>query len=300
MKIGMMTTWGVSCGIYEYTRNLSHSLAWFVDVDSVKLFTNKLTSGYSNASGLIKIVEDSFGSPFFGSETAYINMEKILENVDDLDVFHVQYQVSLYRDDNMTNLIREIKNRGIKTVVTLHDSSRHPGFDVGMFDHIIIHKPDILKESHLIDKTIILPFPIPYTQPSVFSFGMGRNNYKLIQSVCDDLMINFDYHDAKEMGWAQEDQLFHDMYMADAIVLWYSDVATKGSSSAARMALASYRPVIVNDIPWFSDLPNYNRLYKVRSAEELENVLCSIFEHDRLHEASYDRVAGYILKVYRQ
>ena len=47
------------------------------------------------------------------------------------------------------------------------------------------------------------------------------------------------------------------MKESDAIVLWYNDVNIKGQSAALRTANSSHRPVIVNDVGWFADAPDF-------------------------------------------
>jgi hypothetical protein len=71
---------------------------------------------------------------------------------------------------------------------------------------------------------------------------------------------------------------------ADAIVLWYDGNPAAGSSLAARTAVATRRPVIVNDTTWFRELPQQSgSFYKLKDDPvELEATLREVLRTDTM------------------
>jgi hypothetical protein len=290
MKIGFLTTWSSKCGIYEYSRNLVGEITNLGN--EIRVFAN-----FTKAFEEPFVVENCFGVTFWGEPTV-LDVNKILANSEDLDIFHVQYHSSLYKHPEFMKLIKELSRREIKLVITLHDSSRHPGTNIEYFNEVIYHKEGILHE-RVWGNEWLLPYPIQERRPCVFSFGMGRNDYELIQKVCRELDIDFYKHDSKVDGWLAEMELFGHMRAADAIVLWYNEVpGLVGASAAARTALASRRPVIVNNASWFDDLDeDYYRF--VYDEKELKEVLAEELKLDHIHSNSFGELAKKNIKIYK-
>ena len=280
MKIAMLTTENSACGIAEYSRQ-------FVDE-------------YRNLGHEVLVLgnPEYFGVYWFG-EDSFFDAPGILAELVEFkpDVFHVQYQGSLYCVTEFNNMMNILYSSKLvpKTVVTIHDSSRGE-HKLHLFDKIISHKDKIVFEVPLLAKSRKFPFPIPDMFPTVFSFGMGRNDYNFIRRVCEEIGISFDYHDGRVDGWISENDLFTRMKLADAIVLWYNEVpGIIGASSAARTALASYRPVITNVVSWFSDLDDDHYRCSL-DEQELKEVLNKVLHLGYIRENSYRAIAERIIK----
>jgi hypothetical protein len=84
-------------------------------------------------------------------------------------------------------------------------------------------------------------------------------------------------------------------------VLWYPEMRTSGGSASVALALGSRRPVFVNDVQAFGDLPERTKnLRKVASAEELETALREQLVDDFAEARSWDRVAAFIVDAYHE
>jgi hypothetical protein len=87
---------------------------------------------------------------------------------------------------------------------------------------------------------------------------------------------------------------------ADAIVLWYNEVGIEGQSAALRTAISSMRPVIVNDIGWFKDAPNF--VHKVRMdtishKAQLQATLIDVLHLVYIRENSFKECAKRYLEI---
>jgi hypothetical protein len=84
-------------------------------------------------------------------------------------------------------------------------------------------------------------------------------------------------------------------------VLWYDEDLTAGGSAAAPQALATRRPVFVNDVEWFRDLPSEAPgLRKVTTPEELERELQEVFSPgEYVASRSWDVIAETLATDYR-
>lgn len=292
----MLTTWASTCGIAEYSANLVKEFSTIDDM-SVIVFGNRYAD-----KGLARIEPN--GNPFYyfpGSfgvtwwhEAPGLDVESIFNAVRDLeiDILHVQYQGSLYMQPHFNELIKRAAEL-VPVTCTLHDSSLQLGTNLGYFNRLITHKSGITKLPH---KEI--GFPIPVHTPAVFSFGMGRNDYDLIEKVCKELGIKFDKHDGRVDGWLESEALNTRMRLADVIVLWYNEVGIVGGSSAARAALSSFRPVIVNNVGWFDDLGfPYIHTY---SEEDLKATIREVLHIDYMFNLSYENCANKYIEMWEE
>lgn len=278
MKIVFLSTWNAHCGIAEYSANLLE------EYKKLGHETHVLGNPY-------------YFEVHWWGEGSNLYRNRILDTLEVIkpDVFHVQYQGSLYNADEFNHMIRYIYDFRLadKLVLTAHDSSRGK-HDLGYFSDLVYHKKGILSDKELAEsKTHLLPFPIQNKPARVFSFGMGRNDYDLIGRICEELGIEYDFHDGRKHGWIEEDELFKRMRNADAIVLWYNEVSgIIGASAAARTALASHRPVITNNVSWFNDL--YGTVYSVVSTESnLKAELDEVLHLKYISQNSFKQVAKY-------
>ena len=273
-----MSTWKSHCGIAEYTANL--------------------VAEYENLGHEVHVL----GNPYYfevhwWGEGSHLYPERVWTTLEAVkpDVFHVQYQGSLYNPIDFNLMIDQVDRYKLadKLVITVHDSSRGR-HNLDYFTDWVYHKKGILTEEEISSHTAhLLPFPIQHRYAKVFSFGMGRNDYELISQVCRDLDIEYTFHDGRISGWLEEDFLFERMKESDAIVLWYNEVpGIIGASAAARTALASHRPVFTNNVEWFQDLDE--DIYHISAdVAELKEQLRKTLRLDYINRNSFKRVAWY-------
>lgn len=286
MNIAMLTTWDSACGIAEYSRNLIEELSLLGH--NILLFTNKALNAHPRI-----VIVPIFGVHWWGENPA-IDVAAFLsawDNFEDkygkIDIFHVQYQGSLYAPEGF-NLLE--KTVSCKKVITFHDSSKHPRHNFDSFI-TISHNPNINADNYI-------PFPTIERVPVVASFGMGdRNDYEFIEKACNEIGVQVWKHDARKAGWLEEEELFEEMIEADAIVLWYNDVPIEGQSAALRTAISSMRPVIVNDVGWFKDAPSFVK--KATTKDSLQFALADILHLDYIRRNSYKECAKKHLEIYK-
>lgn len=287
MNIAMLTTWNSRCGIAEYSQNLARE---FSDLGHrVLILANYGEDNLQVNISNVTVARGLWGVHWWGEDpTIKVDLAteamRIFEQEHGpIDVFHVQYQGSLYEPDGFNQLIQKVKQR---KVITLHDSSVNPKHDFNSFDVTVTHRP--MKFTY--GKYFQLPMPTIRRPIKVFSFGMGgRNDYKLLKQLCDSKGYEFDYHDAREHGWLMEETLFERMQKADVIVLWYNEVPIKGQSSALRTAISSHRPVVVNSVGWFEDAPDF--VYRAGCIEDCGSLISKAVHEDYIYNNSYEHAA---------
>jgi hypothetical protein len=286
MNIAMLTTWNSACGIAEYSRHLVNE--WDKMGHNILLLTNKPETGLYAHPRLV--VAPVFGVHWWGEdsnfyfEKAWDAMNEFERKFGSIDILYIQYQSSLYEVHGFNRFLSGVK---IKIIMTQHDSSLNARHHFDLASTIIVHNQNLI--GHYI------PFPTIDTIPSVFSFGMGRNDYEFIGKVCNELGIKFTGYDARKQGWLDENLLFVAMKNADAIVLWYNDVNIKGQSAALRTAISSHRPVIVNDIGWFADAPWF--VIKAADKAKLQSALNYVLHLDYIEQNSYKHCAEKYMEV---
>lgn len=287
MNIGILSTWDSNCGIAEYTKNLVSE--FLIAEHKVTVFGNHGNCPDSEEhSEFFNVYKKLWGVAWWGENPTFY-YDKILSIIveQEIEVLFIQYQSSLYDVAGFNKLLEKIT---CKVIVTRHDSSVNLKHNFYNVCSTIVHNV------HLgIPGNIYIPFPLVDTIPVAFSFGMGRNNYDLIEDVCTSIDIDFDWHDSRVGGWIDSDALFDRMTEADVIVLWYNDVEIKGQSSALRTAISSCRPIIVNDVGWFQDAPEF--VHKVKTREELAEKLEEILHLDYIKYNSYKICAERYLEV---
>jgi hypothetical protein len=301
MNIAILTTWNSACGIAEYSRNIVEELR--KEKHNV-LVLNNIVDGESIKSGSAFVEAKVFGVQWWNQNPSFevqkaLDMMNYFENaVGPLDGIFVQYQSSLYEPKGFNEFLQGIK---CKKVLVQHDSSINKKHNLQDFNNRIVHNIDMTKKFSRAEGDVYIPFPTIELQPTVFSFGMGdRNDYEFIKKACEELDIAFEKHDARKDGWIREDILFQKMNDADAIVLWYNEVGIEGQSSALRTAISSMRPVIVNDVGWFKDAPNF--VHKVRTdtishKAQLQATLIDVLHLVYIRENSYTECAKKYLSV---
>jgi hypothetical protein len=299
----MLTTWNSACGIAEYSRNLIDE---FVSNKHNILVLNNTTDGESISFGVSFVETRVFGvhwwnqNPAFEVQIAWDAMNYFERAVGPLDALFVQYQSSLYE----TAFNKFIDGVKCKKVITRHDSSVNSRHRFDKFDYTIVHSTEVLNPFSTSMGHRYIPFPTLNLEQKVFSFGMGRNDYEFIKQACNGIDVAFEWHDSRECGWLPESELLDMLNDSDAIVLWYNDVPIGGQSSALRTAISSCRPVIVNDIPWFKDAPDF--VYKVTpkdvdkeftASRALQATLWDVLHLGYIRNNSYENCAKKYLEI---
>lgn len=285
MKIGMLTSWNTQCGIAEYSRYLTTAMRRRDDVDVVVL-------GSINYDERKVGEDEQYVSPVFavlpwnkhGDHS--FEVDKILSL--DLDVIHVQYEVLLYNAPLLYNLL--VRFKGLK-VVTYHDNCIPPEWPYQLFDLQYTHR-----ESVGVGERFVLPFGIENTKPLVKTFGLGRSRNDIIEEACNRIGATFEYSFG-EQEWKSTEELTSWLRDSDAVVLYYDDVPSAGSSQAARTAIGTRRPTIINDVTWFQGVEGAHAV--VRSPEELETTLRTLFNNTAIESHSWDNIAAGIIDDYK-
>jgi hypothetical protein len=285
LKVGMMTTWNTQCGIAEYSRYLTDALRRRDDIDLIVL-------GSKNY-GARKVAEDeSYVRPSFAvlpwNEVGdhSFDVDAILEMA--LDVLHIQYEVLLYNQDGLYDLLRRFK--GLK-VITYHDNCIPADFPYPVFDLAYTHREDVG-----VGQGYLLPFGIDNRPPVVKTFGLGRSRNDIIGEVCRRNGWSFEYSFG-EQEWKTTAELHRWLRDSDAIVLYYDDVPSAGSSQAARTAIGTRRPVIVNNVTWFKGVEGVYEV--VNNPQELEYALQQLLVAPVIEEYSWDNIADGIVMDYK-
>jgi hypothetical protein len=295
VKVGLLTTWNTQCGIAEYSRALADALRRRDDVELVVLGSRNYDERWVAESE--DYVVPCFDVPAWNRYGhSDLDVERILGL--DLDVLHVQYQMLLYDRPRLDELLERFN--GVR-VVTWHDKCIAPEFDWRRFDVALRHRPDVGPSGH------VVPFGIRDLPAVVRTFGLGRTREDLIAPICERHGWVFESAASSEAAlpdhrWRPWRELHDWLRGADAIVLWYADNALAGSSQAARTAIATRRPVIVNDVTWFADLPARAGAFRKIPDDPaaLEATLRELLGADGLiSAAAWDTVAACHVERYR-
>ena len=285
MLVGMLTSWNTQCGIAEYSRYLTSAMREIDDVDVVVLGSKNYDER--------KVAEDeSFVVPVFGvlpwnnyGDHSF-DTEEILEL--DLDVLHIQYEVVLYNPLGLLDLLTRFKG---PKVVTYHDNCIPRDFPYSMFNLRYTHREEVG-----VGERYLIPFGIEDRAPVVKTFGLGRSRADIIEQVCSANGWRVD-KSFGEQDWKSTDELTNWLRDSDAIVLYYDDVPSAGSSQAARTAIGTRRPVIVNDVTWFRGVEG---VYKVETPQELEETLRHLFKNTVIERDSWGNLAVSIVEDYKE
>jgi glycosyltransferase involved in cell wall biosynthesis len=110
-KLGVVSTWNTKCGISEYTKYLVNNLSNF---EEIKIFANKVSSKELIVRDEVNVIR--CWEPYFDDLSSLSN--KILES--NLDIVHVQFNFGLFELNALADMIKKLKDKGIKLIITLH------------------------------------------------------------------------------------------------------------------------------------------------------------------------------------
>ena len=286
LKIGILTSWNTQCGIAEYSRHLVNAFHRRADVEVTVLGSRNY--GDRKIAEHESYVRPSFAVPAWNNGVDHsLDVEQILAL--DLDVLHVQYEVVFYEPQKFQELLSRFT--GIK-VITYHDNCFPEAFDFNLCHAAIVHRDTIGKGPRY-----VMPFGIEDVPPMVKTFGLGRSRADIIGKICAQQGWQFE-HSFGERTWKTSDELTSWLRDSDAIVLYYDEAPAAGSSQAARTAIATRRPVIVNNTTWFKDVEGVHAV--VESPRELEQTLCELLINPIITDSSWDNLAAATLDIYKE
>lgn len=184
LRLGMVTSWNVKCGIAEYSKYLIEKLP---DL-RITIFANH-DNLLVEADGLNVI--RCWDSPLDRYDSLYeeITRKKI-------DVVHFQFNFGLFGLSNLIRLKNKLQKSGIKVLITFHGTQdvkigseniklRNYSKDLQTFDKIIVHTEADRKRLEYIDvkeNVVIIPQGMKniHTAPKYKEEGQGFKNFPII------------------------------------------------------------------------------------------------------------------------
>jgi SAM-dependent methyltransferase len=289
----MLTTWNTQCGIAEYSRGLVEAL----QAGGVEM----VVLGSRNYDERAVAADEDYVVPCFDVEPwnrhghRELDVERILGL--DLDVLHVQYQLGLY---NVPRLVELLERFDGASVITWHDNWVPIELEAHRFDAAITHRLGVGPTD------LVIPHGVRNVPPIVRTFGLGRTREEVIAPICERNGWTFESAATSEAAfggqpWVPWRQLHDWLRGADAIVLWYEENELVGASGAAHTALATRRPLIVNDFTWFADLPQRSGPFHKLDDDPalLEATLREVLDNPLVTERAWETVAQRHLDCYR-
>lgn len=276
-KIGVVSSWGQVCGIAQYTENLvaaQRALGYDVRVVA-NIPYEKITHPDEPFVSRLWEVEGRTGNKYF-------DYAKAFSILGECDVVHVQSESALYAKTYLPTLQTGLPSS--RFVVTHHSTCM-----ANMMPTVRMH---IAHEERVLDALGIpaghrasMPMPSPvieYAAPPVLgdtllirSYGLGRNNDDMTneavkqwnsRGIKPQIRFETSYGHHKWLPFAE---LLKWIQGAHACILYYPPVGAFVTSSAAYLALACGRPLIVSNTAWFSNLSAKHALFSGHSPKEL-------------------------------
>lgn len=293
MKIAYMSTYNQVCGISDYTTSLIKHIP---EEHEIKIIAPKLTGVHHSVRAVgpedPRVVR-LFNATIWDGEVG-IEMDKVDEIAEWADVFHIQFQDALYHHEWFFHLVERIKNK-TKLVVTLHDTCLGKIWPMlGSFHRVLTMKPEVKAQ---VQQAELVGMPIYNMKPVIKGFGLGRSKHDNIWRVCQEIGFAYEYVKAEDK-WMPIDELLQWLRDSDGIVLYYDEVSTAGSSAGARTALSTRRPVFVNNVTWFNDLPEESKVIRFNDDEGLKQVLLQHLKNNYIDQNSFENVALHHLQMY--
>lgn len=293
MKIVFLTTYNQVCGISDYSMSL---VKHFSDEHEIKIIAPKLTGNHHSVKPVVGEDKDDvyrlFNATIWDGIVS-VDMKEIVELAEWADVFHIQFQDALYHHQWFPLLIERIKGKA-KLAITLHDSCLGKVWPyLKDFDLILTMKPDVKNQ---VQNAKLIGMPMYDFKPVIKGFGLGRSRHDEIERVCSELGYKYEFIKAEDK-WLPIDDLLTWLRDSDGIVLYYNEVSTAGSSAGARTALSTRRPVFVNNVQWFNDIPDGVTI-RFDNNEDLKQRLKDTFDNDYISQNSFNRIADEHITLY--
>lgn len=288
-----MSTYNQVCGISDYTMSLVKHIP---EEHEIKIIAPKLTGNHHSVKPVgpeDPRVHRLFNATIWDGEVA-IDLAEIVKIAEWADVFHIQFQDALYHHEWFYTLIEAIKNK-TQMVVTLHDSCLGKIWPMlNDFDIILTMKPEVKSQ---VPRATLIGMPIYKLQPVLKGFGLGRSKHDNIWRVCNELGYRYEYVKAED-HWMPIEELIQWLRDSDGIVLYYDEVGTAGSSAGARTALSTNRPVFLNRVTWFNDIPE-DVVIKFNDDEDLKQTLYKVFHDEYIEKNSFEAIAKLHIDLYQ-
>jgi hypothetical protein len=302
MSITLVSTMSIRCGVAEYSRYLGQELRR--QKIPLNYFANEI-SGKGNQD--IRVYDDDkellplirgFSVPGWSGEVKY-DRDQLWRMFWPGGIVHIQHQAFLYDKRWFFQFLVDAKEAKSKIIFTLHDSNINSDA-LAYADGLVLHSQEMKMELGLpmiVKPIAIIPSGVPYHQPIVTSFGLGRSNAEMITQACTQLGIK--YEPMHWGNWVSQDELMKRIKQYDATVLLYPPDNAVVSSSSVKVALAAYRPVITSDTTWFKDLEDGLVTKCQYSVESLVEALKKVFsKQDTLHKMSWEESARKHIEFY--
>jgi polysaccharide biosynthesis protein PslF len=154
MKIGIVSTFNVECGISTYSEHLTQH------------YPQGETVIFGNRLGVLSDTRSSLLHPINRCWSRTEEHDQLFEEIikSGVDVVHFQHEFGLFQNQkSFVQLLSRLKAKKIKTVVTLHTvfRERHENqhiFDCAPFlNRIVVHNKKAIEPLGLVDKTTVIP-----------------------------------------------------------------------------------------------------------------------------------------------
>ena len=126
MRVGVVTTWKIPCGVGKYTEQLCNEL---LDKVELKIFAEK-------TSNELEPLDPNKNIPY---ERCYVRGEsysELLQKISDYnpDIVHIQFETSMFQEtysyhSSFLDFLNALHAKNIKTVVTFHTIIPRPNFN---------------------------------------------------------------------------------------------------------------------------------------------------------------------------
>ena len=288
LRIGVLSSWNTRCGIAEYTRHLIAALSRQRDVELTvfgsRNFGERAIAPYEDWA--VPVFDVQIWHPEHSFD---LDIDAILAHR--LDVLFIQFSTLFYDHARMVELLRRFE--GV-TALTYHDKDGVLAFPCELVDLLYAHREDVG-----VGPRRLIPQGIDLRAPVIKTFGLGKSRLDIIGDICERNGWDFQHSFGRDR-WLGHDELFRWLRDCDAIVLWYDKKLRSGGSAAAPMAIGTRRPVFVNDVEGFSDLPERAaNLRKLHTPAELELAMRELLANPYAEERTWDRVATTLVTDFR-
>ncbi len=117
MKIGHLTTWGIKCGIANYTYDLIHADN-SSDVENIVFANHASDTLYEDKANVVRC--------WYQNNTPESTLDALYKNIiaNNIDCLHIQFNFGFYNIMNLSELIRHITAKGVKVVITFHSTDK--------------------------------------------------------------------------------------------------------------------------------------------------------------------------------
>jgi glycosyltransferase involved in cell wall biosynthesis len=342
VRLGMVTTWNVKCGIAEYSKYL---------IEKIQGLRTIIFGNYDN------LLTEEDGLNVIRCWDNQLNQfdvlyKEIIRNK--IDVVHFQFNFGLFNLSNLIKLKNKLQKSGKKVIITFHATQdvkigseyiklRNFSKDLRTFDKIIVHTEADRRRLDSIDvneNVVIIPQGMKTIEgyhplnngvkkkfknyPIISTFGFCLPHKGHLESIQAISLLKKEYNDIlflvisalypidesrkylercqKEVkdldltnnvlffpNFMNEEKIFELLQLSDIAILPYT--TTKESSSAAvKTTLAAMIPVIVTDLPIFSE---YNEeVYKISQSnpDEIATAIKSLLNDDELYKKYVEKI----------